>query len=112
MLGDRSTGSGLVGRHPGVDHGALDGHPASLDLNDLSDDDEHDPEGSTIAFERAKVIGLARDAEDEVRELDSARERVASGSYGVCERCGSAIADPRLEALPAARRCIVCVRLR
>ncbi|ORI23204.1 TraR/DksA C4-type zinc finger protein [Rhodococcus sp. 1168] len=77
-----------------------------------TDDDEHDPEGSTIAFERAKVIGLARDAEDEVRELDAAQERVASGSYGVCERCGSAIADPRLEALPAARRCIDCVRLR
>ncbi len=77
-----------------------------------TDDDEHDPEGSTIAFERAKVIGLARDAEDEVRELDAADARVTSGSYGVCERCASAIADVRLEALPAVRRCIACVRLR
>lgn len=77
-----------------------------------TDDDEHDPEGSTIAFERAAVLSLARDAEDEIRELDAAAARVASGTYGTCERCGSPIADARLEALPAARRCIACVRMR
>lgn len=77
-----------------------------------TDDDEHDPEGSTIAFERATVLSLARDAEIELRELDAAAERVADGSYGVCERCGDPIADARLEALPAARRCIGCVRKR
>ena len=69
-------------------------------------------DGSTIAFERAAVLSLARDAEDEIRELDAAAVRVASGTYGTCERCGSPIADARLEALPAARRCIACVRMR
>ncbi|MCC8929594.1 TraR/DksA C4-type zinc finger protein [Rhodococcus sp. BGS-1C] len=77
-----------------------------------TDDDEHDPEGSTIAFERATVLSLARDAEAELRELDAAAERVRTGAYGRCERCGVAIADARMEALPAARRCIACVRLR
>lgn len=77
-----------------------------------TDDDEHDPEGSTIAFERATVASLARDAELELRELDAATERVASGTYGICERCGECIADARLDALPAARRCIRCVRAR
>lgn len=77
-----------------------------------TDDDEHDPEGSTIAFERATVLSLARDAEEELRELDAAAERVHAGTYGRCDRCGVAIADPRLEALPAVRRCIACARLR
>ncbi|NIL77265.1 RNA polymerase-binding transcription factor DksA [Rhodococcus sp. B10] len=71
-------------------------------------DDEHDPEGSTIAFERAKISGLARDAEDELRELDAAAARLDAGTYGRCERCGSAISDARLEALVTARRCIDC----
>ena len=48
----------------------------------------------------------------ELRELDAAAERVRTGAYGRCERCGVAIADARMEALPAARRCIACVRLR
>ncbi|WP_089251487.1 TraR/DksA family transcriptional regulator [Rhodococcoides kyotonense] len=73
-----------------------------------TDDDEHDPEGSTIAFERAKIVGLARDAEDELRELDAAETRLAEGEYGLCERCGDAISDARLEALVTARRCIRC----
>ena len=47
-----------------------------------TDDDEHDPEGSTIAFERATVLSLARDAEAELRELDAAAERVRTGAYG------------------------------
>lgn len=77
-----------------------------------TDDDEHDPEGSTIAFERAKVVGLAKDAENEIRELDEALVRLREGVYGICERCGTAIADVRLEALVAARRCIDCARRR
>nr|WP_296779301.1 TraR/DksA C4-type zinc finger protein [Rhodococcus sp. (in: high G+C Gram-positive bacteria)] len=77
-----------------------------------TDDDEHDPEGSTIAFERATVASLARDAENEIRELDAATERVNTGTYGSCERCGRVIAEPRLAALPAAVRCIDCVRVR
>lgn len=77
-----------------------------------TDDDEHDPEGSTIAYERATVSSLARDAENELRELDAAAGRVDDGTYGICDRCAEPIADARLEALPAARRCVGCVRQR
>ncbi|MBY4128573.1 TraR/DksA C4-type zinc finger protein [Rhodococcus fascians] len=77
-----------------------------------TDDDEHDPEGSTIAFERAKIAALIGDAEAELRELDAAAARLAAGTYGDCDRCGTAIPAIRLEALPAARRCVQCVRLR
>ena len=77
-----------------------------------TDDDEHDPEGSTIAFERAKIAALIDDTEAEMREIDAADSRLAAGTYGICDRCGSEIPAIRLEALPAARRCVQCVRLR
>lgn len=77
-----------------------------------TDDDEHDPEGSTIAFERAKIAALIADTESELRDIDAAESRLATGTYGSCERCGGEIPAIRLEALPAARRCVHCVRLR
>lgn len=75
-----------------------------------TDDDEHDPEGSTIAFERAKIASLIADTEAELRDLEAATTRLRSGEYGICEVCQEPIADARLEALPTARQCIECVR--
>jgi RNA polymerase-binding transcription factor len=73
-----------------------------------SNDDEHDPEGATVAFERAQVAGLLDQARDELRALDMAAERLAAGTYGTCARCGHPIAPARLDALPAATTCIRC----
>ncbi|HEY7597981.1 MAG TPA: TraR/DksA C4-type zinc finger protein [Actinophytocola sp.] len=73
-----------------------------------SNDDEHDPEGVTVAFERAQVAGLLEQARAELRALDAASERLAAGTYGSCVRCGEPIAEERLEALPAALTCIRC----
>jgi len=72
-------------------------------------DDEHDPEGVTIGFERAQLLGLLAGARDEVAALDRAAARLVAGTYGRCLDCGSAIPDPRLEALPGAERCLECV---
>lgn len=71
-------------------------------------DDEHDPEGATIAYERAQVQGLLTDARRELDALERAAARLDEGTYGVCERCGKPIAPDRLEALPAATTCITC----
>lgn len=73
-----------------------------------TDDDEHDPEGSTIAFERAQVSALLAAATAERDELAEASTRLDRGTYGRCERCGEPIAPMRLDALPATRRCIEC----
>jgi RNA polymerase-binding transcription factor DksA len=73
-----------------------------------SNDDEHDPEGVTIAFERAQVQGMLRQAHDDLTALDRAAERVRAGTYETCERCGGPIAQERLAALPATRICIAC----
>ena len=76
----------------------------------VSTDDEHDPEGSTIAFERAQVAALLDQAERQLAELDAAVARVDAGGYGRCESCGDQIAAERLLVRPAATRCIACAR--
>lgn len=73
---------------------------------DANTDDEHDPEGATIAFERSQLAALLADARARLAELDHALERVASGEYGRCETCGEPIPPARLEARPSATRCI------
>ena len=82
---------------------------ASLDANA---DDEHDPEGATIAFEREQVAALLAQARRRVSELRSAIERSATGAYGRCETCGQPIGAARLEARPTARTCIGCAERR
>ncbi len=71
-------------------------------------DDEHDPEGATIAFERAQVMALISQVRERLADLDQALERLRDGSYGTCERCGRPIGADRLAARPAATSCIAC----
>jgi RNA polymerase-binding transcription factor DksA len=71
-------------------------------------DDEHDPEGATIAFERAQLTAVRDAARRRLADLDLALQRVADGTYGVCEVCGQAIPADRLSARPAARTCVGC----
>ena len=69
-------------------------------------DDEHDPEGATVAFEREQVAALLEHAQQQLTDLGDALERVATGTYGICEQCGAPIPAERLEAQPATRRCV------
>ena len=71
-------------------------------------DDEHDPEGSTIAYERAQVTALLAGAQANLVDLDHALARLSGGAYLLCERCHSPIAPERLAALPAGRTCFAC----
>jgi RNA polymerase-binding transcription factor DksA len=71
-------------------------------------DDEHDPEGSTIAYERAQVAALLAGAQSNLGDLDCALARLSAGDYSVCERCHSQISAERLAALPAGRTCFDC----
>ena len=85
------------------DYGAI--VAASRDTNA---DDEHDPEGATIAFERSQVGALVRQARVHLDEIDAALARIEEGTYGTCERCGEPIGEGRIEARPVARTCIRC----
>jgi DnaK suppressor protein len=71
-------------------------------------DDEHDPEGATVAFEREQLAALRSRAEAHLIEVDAALDRLCDNRYGRCEICGQAIGEQRLVALPAARRCLRC----
>jgi DnaK suppressor protein len=73
-------------------------------------DDEHDPEGTTIAFERQQVVALLDQARARLADVDAALARAAAGNYGRCAECGRPIAPERLAARPQARTCIDCAR--
>lgn len=75
-----------------------------------STDDEHDPEGVTLAFERSQESALASLARDRLAGISAAMEKLDTGTYGACERCGGDIAFARLQARPAATHCIECAR--
>jgi DnaK suppressor protein len=71
-------------------------------------DDEHDPEGATIAYERQYVAALIGQAREHLAQIDAAVARLADGSYGRCERCGQPIGAARLAARPVASTCMSC----
>jgi DnaK suppressor protein len=71
-------------------------------------DDEHDPEGATIGFERAQAQASVDRASARLAEIDAALVRQGGGSYGVCVECGAEIGAERLAARPSADRCIAC----
>ena len=71
-------------------------------------DDEHDPEGATLAFERQHAAALLEAAREQVAAVDAALRRLAEGRYGVCERCGQPIGAERMAARPAAATCVRC----
>ncbi len=75
---------------------------------DTNADDEHDPEGATIAFERSQLDTLVRLARRNLAEVEAAIERLDEGGYGTCEVCGRPIPPERLEVRPTARRCVGC----
>ena len=82
---------------------------ALAEVQGQTDRDPNDPQEVAQANERHAV----RDAEatrdhQELVAVRAALDRVAEGSYGLCITCGKPIALARLQAQPAAARCIDC----
>ncbi len=77
-----------------------------------TEDDEHDPEGTTISQDRALEVKLREDAERSLTDLQHALTRVADGTYDICEHCGGPISLARLEVRPETRLCIDCASSR
>ena len=75
-------------------------------------DDEHDPEGQKIAYERSQLSAVTTQSRDHLREVDAAIERLVAGKYGVCEVCRQPIDEARLDARPTARTCVHHVGIR
>jgi DnaK suppressor protein len=66
-------------------------------------DDEHDPEGATIAFERQQVLALIQLAQSSLAQIER-----ATSLGDRCEDCAQPIGAERLVARPSATRCIAC----
>jgi DnaK suppressor protein len=69
-------------------------------------DDEHDPEGATIAFELSQASALLQQSSSGLAQVEAALQRIADGTYGLCAVCREPIAEGRLEARPWTPFCI------
>jgi DnaK suppressor protein len=86
----------------------FDGIVASAAGGSSGGDDEHDPEGATVAFERQHIAALLSSARAQLAAVEAAFRKLDAGSYGRCDRCGEPIGAARLEARPAALTCVRC----
>jgi DnaK suppressor protein len=76
---------------------------------DLSTHPSHDlADSGTDTAGREKNFYLASMEGDTLVEIDEALRKIYAGTYGVCEMCGCAIPEERLEAVPFARLCLEC----
>jgi DnaK suppressor protein len=71
-------------------------------------DDAGFADRSHSAEERSRAISVVRALRSNLRDVDRALAKMEAGTYGTCERCGRAIGDERLDALPWALLCIDC----
>ena len=69
--------------------------------------DSNFADSSQVTAERGEAERLASELREALDEVDAALTRLADGSFGTCEVCGKPIGTARLEAMPAARFCIV-----
>jgi DnaK suppressor protein len=75
---------------------------------DTATDDEHDPEGPTLAFERSQSSAVLTSSMLHLSEIEAALVRMDAGNYGQCSKCGRDIALGRLQVRPQAALCISC----
>nr|WP_238993548.1 TraR/DksA C4-type zinc finger protein [Nocardioides caldifontis] len=76
------------------------------DAGDGAGNDQADV-GSTT-FERDHEMSLANNARTMLTQTEHALERIADGTYGICESCGQPIGKNRLMAFPRATLCLTC----
>jgi DnaK suppressor protein len=65
-------------------------------------------DGTAEAVERFNTTAAARSVTKSLADVDRALAKIADGTYGMCDRCGEPIPQPRLAALPATARCVSC----
>ena len=81
-------------------------HDLMIDSGDGSGQDTADLGSSS--FERDHEISIANNARNVFEQSQHALERIADGSYGVCERNEEPIGKLRLMAFPRATLCMTC----
>ncbi len=82
-------------------------HAHVRDLQSTVDDLHGQPDAEVTGREVA--ARALRTALETIREINAALHRVELGTFGQCERCGGDIAAERLEVVPYASQCVVCL---
>lgn len=70
--------------------------------------DDNFADSGQVAAEQGENRAMISQLEETLADVERALAKLDDGVYGRCERCGNAIGEPRLEAMPAARYCINC----
>jgi DnaK suppressor protein len=70
--------------------------------------DNHPGDDSDRLSEQQRLLTIRGQLAERKADIDHALQKVESGDFGACERCGQPIATGRLEALPFARYCVEC----
>lgn len=75
---------------------------------DLSSMPIHMADMGSDTFEQDFTLGLIENEEQELGAIEDALERIAEGTFGVCEECSKLIPKERLKAIPQAALCLEC----
>jgi RNA polymerase-binding transcription factor DksA len=67
-------------------------------------------QGASTVYEWEMNLALRESAEAKIKSIKLALERLAQGSYGLCEVCSEPIDPDRLEILPHTRLCFRCAQ--
>lgn len=54
------------------------------------------------------LLSLEHSLELKLKDVDLALEKIKTGGYGVCEKCGKEIEEKRLQVCPEAKLCMKC----
>ncbi|MBA3311366.1 MAG: TraR/DksA C4-type zinc finger protein [Nocardioidaceae bacterium] len=68
--------------------------------------DQADVGSST--FERDHEMTMAKNARENLAQVESALSRIDDGTYGICTSCGQPVGKMRLQAFPRATLCMEC----
>ena len=70
----------------------------------------HMADVGTENYDQEFTLGLIENEQATLDQVQTALNRIDSGTFGRCDECGEPIAKPRLQALPYTKHCIQCAR--
>jgi DnaK suppressor protein len=73
--------------------------------------DQHMAETAGVTLDREIDLSLEENARAALVQIERALEKLETGTYGQCEKCGKPIGKGRLREAPSATLCVDCKRL-
>ena len=86
----------------------LDAESQDVDEDSRPKYSNHPADEAMELLDRAGRDAIARVLMNDIVQVDRALDRLANGSYGLCEDCHQSIPPKRLEARPTATLCVTC----